>query len=84
MGVDEAEVVVDVVVDDPVAEHRENVEQDTEVIVDVTVPGTLNVKVVEQSVAVAASQVDVEDDVVVLDGFLSLSRSGSLTGGFAL
>ena len=84
MGVEEADVVVDVVVDDPVAEHWENVEQDTEVTVAVIVPETLNLKILEQSVAVAVSQDDVDDDEVVVDSSLSLSGSGSLTGGFGL
>jgi hypothetical protein len=84
VGVEEADVVVDVVVDDPVAEHWENVEQDTEVTVAVIVPETLNLKILEQSVAVAVSQDDVDDDEVVVDSSLSLSGSGSLTGGFGL
>ncbi len=62
--------------------------QDTDVTVAVNVPETLNSNKVEQSVAVAVAQEDVEEEVeeVVLDSSFSLSLfgSGSLTGGFGL
>lgn len=73
----------DVVVE-PVAEHELNVAHDTEVTVLVIVPVMLKGSKVEQSVAVAVPQDDVELlDGSVLEG-LSLFLSGSFFGGLGL
>jgi hypothetical protein len=62
--------------------------QITEVLVVLTVPETLFCNRVEQSVTVTLQDDDDGDDEVeeglVLVGSLSLSRSGSLTGGLGL
>jgi hypothetical protein len=65
VGVAEFEVVVDVVVDEPVAEHIVTWEHDIEVSVAVIDPlvSACKVKMVEQSVAVTVLQEELEDDV---------------------
>ena len=73
----------DVVVE-PVTEHELNVAHNTEVTVLVIVPVMLKGSKVEQSVAVAVPQDDVELlDGSVLEG-LSLFLSGSFFGGLGL
>jgi hypothetical protein len=65
VGVAALEVVVDVVVDEPVAEHIVTWEHDIEVAVAVIVPLTsaCKVKIVKQSVAVAVLHDELEDDI---------------------
>jgi hypothetical protein len=65
VGVAELELVVEVVVDEPVAEHNVTWEHETDVTVAVIDPvaSACKVKMVEQSVAVTVLQDELEDVV---------------------
>jgi len=77
VAVAEAEVVVVVVVEEPVAEQAVTVAQLEVVKVVVVVPETLTVKKVEQSVAVAVWQ----DDVLEVGSSTGSSQIGGKIGG---